>query len=158
MSEPMTQREAALAARVAELEAGAARKPKPGGNIVEQIWHYLSYFVPPTIMVAGVLVFVLFHVWEYYNASLKTAAETRIKEAQATIKNAEARANTSDVDGMKLRVARFEPSSTSSGSRRQRRKSRATLLTARLKARPLKFSGCKRRCRQGSCKPKQPAS
>jgi hypothetical protein len=74
MSEPMTEREAALAARVAELEAAAAKKPKPGGNIVEQIWHYLSYFVPPTIMLAGVLVFVIFHAWAYYNDSLKQAA------------------------------------------------------------------------------------
>lgn len=58
MSEPMTEREAALTARVAELEAVAAKRTTAGGNIVEQVWRYFGYFVPPSIILIALVVFI----------------------------------------------------------------------------------------------------
>jgi hypothetical protein len=54
----MTEREAALTARVAELEAVAAKRTTAGGNIVEQVWRYFGYFVPPSIILIALVVFI----------------------------------------------------------------------------------------------------
>jgi hypothetical protein len=100
----MTPREAALAARVAELEAAAGRRVNTGGNVVEQTWRYFSYLVPPSLMVAGLLVFGVFHVFTYYNGSEKAAFETRIKQAKATKTDADAGAAKMIVNGNALPV------------------------------------------------------
>ena len=106
MPEPMTEREAALTARVAELERMVAGRAgaRAGGSVIEQIWHYVTYLVPLSIIAAGIAVFVGFHAWEAYNHGLKAAADTRLKAAQAALKESEAAANKLMVNGKPLRV------------------------------------------------------
>lgn len=106
MSEPMTQREAALAARVRELEQAQAVRGsgRSAGGVVDQIWGYITYLLPLPIIALGVAAFVGFHAWQAYNHGLQLAAETRLKAAQASVKQAEADANAFLVDGKPLRV------------------------------------------------------
>lgn len=101
----MTQREAALAARVAELEAAAARRS--GGNVIEQIWRYIRYFVPPWIVGLGVFVFAGFQIVEYYQNGQKEASVTRLKQAQLALKDADTVAQRMLVNGQPARVERL---------------------------------------------------
>lgn len=93
MSEPMTEREAALAARIEALETQLANRTTAAGvGPVDQVWSYLRYLIPPPLLGAGIVAFVGFHLWAYYNDSLKQAAEVRLKEAKAAVKEADASA------------------------------------------------------------------
>lgn len=107
MSEGLTEREAALAARVKELEAAAAQRQSAGagGGLVEQIWRYFSAFVPPWIIGCGLAMFLGFHAFENFNNAKILAAETKIKKAQAAIADAQGRAADASIDGVKAQVA-----------------------------------------------------
>jgi hypothetical protein len=106
MPEEITEREAALMARVAQLEAAVSQRSRPaGGNAIEQLWRYFSAFVPSWIIVAGLAVFLGFQAWEYYNQGPLLAADTQLKAAQAAIADAKSRAANTDVDGVKMQIA-----------------------------------------------------
>ena len=73
------------------LEAAAALpRTRGGGGVVEQAWCYLSVFIPPWIIAAGIGVFVVFHGWEYFNKAQITAVERAIKQAEARLKTRKA--------------------------------------------------------------------
>ena len=101
MGEGQTEREALLEARVKELEAAAAlRENRPStGGIFEQAWRFLSIFVPPWIIAAGLAMFLIFHGWEYYNQAQIAVAETQLAKAQAALKDAESRSQTAMSEG-----------------------------------------------------------
>jgi hypothetical protein len=107
MSEGGTEREALLEARVKELEAAAAFRQSrdAGGGIFEQAWRFLSAFVPPWIIAAGLGVFLIFHGWEYYNQAQIAVAETQLMKAQAALKDATARAQNALAGGDSVRLA-----------------------------------------------------
>lgn len=64
----------------------ANRATAASGGPVEHVWAYLRYLIPPHLIGAGIVVFVGFHLWAYYNDSLKQAAEVRLKEAKAAVR------------------------------------------------------------------------
>jgi hypothetical protein len=99
-------REKALAARVAELEAlvKSRRDVQKGGNVVEQIWRYFAMFVPPPIIAAGIAVFVLFQAWDFYIGGQLEATDTQLKQAQASLDDAKATAQATVVNGAPVRV------------------------------------------------------
>ncbi len=109
MANQMTAREAVLAARVAELEAAEAGRmqSRTGGNIVEQIWRYFRAFVPVWIVALALIVFGGFQAIEYYQGGQREAAVTRLKEAQAKLKDADAVAQRLMVNGQPARVERL---------------------------------------------------
>ena len=107
MNEGRTEREALLEARVKELEAAAAFRQNrdASGGIFEQAWRFLSAFVPPWIIAAGLGVFLIFHGWEYYNQAQIAVAETQLTKAQAALKDATARAQNALAGGDSVRLA-----------------------------------------------------
>jgi hypothetical protein len=110
MPEEMTDREKALQARIAELEAAAkSRANEPsGGNIVEQVWRYVRAFIPLPILLGGIGIFLVFHGWEWYVSAQLSTVETRFKEADAALKKATADAAASPGDdGDSLQVETF---------------------------------------------------
>jgi hypothetical protein len=107
MSEGQTEREALLEARVKELEAAAALHANndAGAGAVEQVWRYFTAYVPPWIIAGGLAVFLAFHAWEYYNQAQIAVAETQLTKAQASLKDAEANARNTKIDGEPLQMA-----------------------------------------------------
>ena len=107
MNEGRTEREVLLEARVKELEAAAAFRQNrdASGGIFEQAWRFLSAFVPPWIIAAGLGVFLIFHGWEYYNQAQIAVAETQLTKAQAALKDATARAQNALAGGDSVRLA-----------------------------------------------------
>lgn len=104
MTDQPTERELALAARVKELEATAAQRSGAAGGIFEQLWLFVSAFVPPWIIGAALAVFLTFHAWEYYNGAQMVVAETQIAKAQAAQKDAEAKALNAKIGDEPLRL------------------------------------------------------
>jgi hypothetical protein len=107
MSEGPTEREALLEARVKELEAAAAlhEHSDASAGMVEQVWRYFTAYVPPWIVAAGLAVFLAFHAWEYYNQAQMAVAETQLTKAQASLKDAEANARNTKIEGEPLQTA-----------------------------------------------------
>jgi hypothetical protein len=108
--EQVTEREAALAARVKELEDAATIRKTDGtsdGGLIEQIWRYFSAFVPSWIILCGVAMFVGFHAWEYFNKTKIQAAETEIAKAKAAIDYAKGDAVRTELEGAKAEVQRM---------------------------------------------------
>jgi hypothetical protein len=73
--------------------------------IPRQILQYALAYVPPHVVVAGALVFGAFHVWSFYNDALMMAADTRLKNAKASVEEAKAMAANFPSHGDTLRVA-----------------------------------------------------
>jgi hypothetical protein len=103
----MTQREAALAARIAELEAKAAARAAQGGNVIDQVWRYINYFVPRWIVGLAVLIFGCFQLLDYYQNGQREASIARLKQAQLQLKDADAVAQRLMVNGQPARVERL---------------------------------------------------
>ena len=106
MGDDLTEREKALAARVAELEAAAKEREaaSAGASIVEQVWRYFSAFLPPSIIAVGVGIFLLFQLLVYYNSAQMLAGETRLKNAKAALAEAKATAANWKDNGSPLRI------------------------------------------------------
>jgi len=129
-----SEREKALAARVAELEAlvKTRREVQKGGNIVEQIWRYFAMFVPPPIIAAGVAVFVLFQAWDFYIESQMTAAETNLQQAKSSLDDAKALAQSTIVNGEPIRVETVEADVSKKQAEASRAKIEADALSAQV--------------------------
>ena len=129
----MTQREAALAARVAELEAAAAQQAEQrSGNVIEQVWRYINYFVPPWIVGLAVVIFVGFQIVEYYQNGQKEASVTRLKQAQLALKDADVAAQRMMVNGQPARVERLRAEAELKQQEAARAKIEADALNTRI--------------------------
>jgi hypothetical protein len=141
MPEELTDREKALEARIAELEAvakGRALKPA-GGNIVEQVWHFLAVFVPTPILLAGVAVFACFHVWSYYTSGEIAGAETNLKAAQRRLADAEATGQSALVGDLPVRIKSAQAEVEAKRAQAARAQTEADAMTSQIDGEALKL-------------------
>jgi hypothetical protein len=107
MPDQMTEREAALAARIKELEDAQAKNLTrvTEGGAFEAAWRKITDIVPPWLAAAAMAVLIAHYGFGYYLQSQITATETQLKQAKADVADAEARAANAPVDGVPARLA-----------------------------------------------------
>jgi hypothetical protein len=106
--EQMTEREAALAARVKELEGAQAKSAVTiaQGGVFESFWRTITYIVPPWLAAVALAVFIAHYGFGYYLQGQVTAAETQLRQAKAGLETAKAEAlNAVDDEGVPMRLA-----------------------------------------------------
>jgi hypothetical protein len=102
-AEQMTEREAALAARVKELEDAAAKSAATTaeGGVFESIWRRITYIVPPWLAATALAVLIAHYGFGYYIEDQIFASETELQQAKADAETAEAKAaNTPNAQGV----------------------------------------------------------
>lgn len=97
MNDPSVQVASVLEARLAELEKTASRKRGLSP------WDFAFSIVPWWLAVLAVGSFIAFNVWDYHNAAQQAAAKTKLRIAEAALKEAEAIAENTKMDGETLR-------------------------------------------------------
>jgi DNA repair exonuclease SbcCD ATPase subunit len=105
--EQMTDREAALVARIKELEGAQAKSAATTaeGGALESAWRRVADIVPSSLVVAGLAVLVAHYGFGYYLQSQVTAAKTQLKQAKAKLETAKSMsANSPDAQGVTLRL------------------------------------------------------
>jgi hypothetical protein len=129
----VTEREAALAARVKELEDAAAKSAVPNaqGGVFESISRTISYLVPPKLAAVALAVFIAHYGFGYYLQSQVTAAETQLKQAKADVETAKAKAlNDPDAQGVTMRLATMKAQLDNTRAEAAAGKAKATALNA----------------------------
>jgi hypothetical protein len=109
--EPMTEREAALAARVKELEGAQANSAvtTAQGSVFESVWRTVTYIVPPWLAAVALAVFIAHYAFASYLQIQVTAVETQLKQAKADLETAKAEAaNARDTEGVPMRLATLQ--------------------------------------------------
>lgn len=107
--EQMTEREAALVARIKELEGAQAKSAATisEGGVFESIWRTIIYIVPPWLAGAALAVFIAHYGLAYYLQGQISQAETQLKQAKADVETAKANAANApaDASGVPIRLA-----------------------------------------------------
>ncbi len=109
--EQMTDREAALVARIKELEGAQAKNAVTvaEGGVFESVWRTVAYIVPPWLAAVALAVFIAHYGFGYYLQIQVTAAETQRKQANADLETAKAEAaNARDAEGVPMRLATLQ--------------------------------------------------
>jgi hypothetical protein len=109
--EPMTEREAALTARIKELEGAQTKSAVTAaqGGVFESVWRTVSYVVPPWLAAMALAVFIAHYAFASYLQIQVTAAETQLKQAKADLETAKAEAaNARDTEGVSMRLATLQ--------------------------------------------------
>jgi DNA repair exonuclease SbcCD ATPase subunit len=133
--EQMTEREAALAARVKELESAQAKgaATTAEGGALESVWRRVADIVPSSLVAAGLAVLVAHYGFGYYLQSQVTAAETQLKEAKAKLETAKSMsANSPDAQGVTLRLQTLKAEIDNKRADAAAAKAKATALNAEI--------------------------
>lgn len=107
MSWQPTERELDLAKRLDALEAQAARPVVAGGGLLSAIANGIISHVPPKLVTGALLVFLIWHGWDYFNKWQQLSAETQALEAKAATIAADADAKGIKIDGLPLRTSKM---------------------------------------------------
>jgi len=135
MSDQMTEREAALAARIKELEDASAKSAATTaeGGALESVWRKVADIVPSSLVAAGLAVLVAHYGFGYYLQSQVTAAETQLKQAKAKLETAKANAaNSPEVQGVTLRLKTLTSEIDNKRAEAAAAKANATALNAQI--------------------------
>ena len=111
MADQMTEREAALAARVKELEEAQKKATitTAQGGIFEGLWRAVNAVVPPWLAVLGLAVFFGHYGLEAYLGAQVADAETALTLAKKDVEKAKAdAANSVDENGTRLRLKQVQ--------------------------------------------------
>jgi hypothetical protein len=133
--EQMTDREAALVARIKELEGASAKgaATTAEGGALESVWRRVADIVPSSLVAAGLAVLVAHYGFGYYLQSQVTAAETQLKQAKAKLETAKANAaNTPEAQGISLRLATLKAEIDNKRAEAAAAKANATALNAQV--------------------------
>ena len=104
----MTEREAALVARIKELEGAQVKSAVTvaQGGVFESVWRTVTYIVPPWLAAVALAVLAAHYGFGYYLQGQITAAETQLHQAKADLETAKAEAaNAPDAEGVPMRLA-----------------------------------------------------
>jgi hypothetical protein len=132
MSEQMTEREAALAARVKELEDAQAKSAATTveGGALESVWRRVADIVPSSLVAACLAVLVAHYGFGYYLQSQVTAAETELQQAKSDVEIAKAKTANQPVDGVPMQLATLKAQVEKTRAEAAAAKASATALAA----------------------------
>ena len=105
--EPITEREAILAARVKELEAAAQAQvvSVAKGGVFEATWRTINTIIPTWLAVVALAVFLAHQAFGYYVKAQIIEAETQLKAAKADVEKAQADALNAKIGDEPMRLA-----------------------------------------------------
>jgi hypothetical protein len=107
MSWQPTERELNLAKRLDALETHVARPVISGGGLLSQLLNGIISRVPPKLVTTGLVVFLAWCGWDYFNRWQQLSAETQKLEAKAATLAADADAKGINVDGETLQTQKM---------------------------------------------------
>ena len=127
-----TDREAALVARIKELEAEAEKRRVTAqqGGVFESWWQLLKAVVPAPLAVTAVAVFLAHHGFSYYVQTPIVEAETQLKEAQSVAAKLQADALNGKAGAEPMRVATLRAEAQKKQAEAARARTEAAAQTA----------------------------
>lgn len=132
--EPTTEREAALVARIKELESAQAKSAVTvaQGGVFESVWRTVAYIVPPWLVILALAVLVAHYGFGYYLQSQVTAAETELQQAKADVEIVKSRVVNQPVDGVPMQLATLKAQVEKTRAEAAAAKASATALAAQV--------------------------
>jgi len=134
MAEEVTEREAALAARVKELEDAQAKGAATiaEGGVFESIWRRITHIVPPWLAAAALAVLVAHYGFGFYLQGQITEAETELQQAKADVETAKSKAANQPADGVPMQLATLKAQVEKTRAEAAAAKASATALAAQV--------------------------
>jgi hypothetical protein len=132
--EPMTEREAVLAARIRELEGAQVKSAVTvaEGGVFESVWQTITYIVPPWLAALALAVLVAHYGFGYYLQGQVTAAETELQQAKADVDITKSKVVNQPVDGVPMQLATLKAQVEKTRAEAAAAKASATALAAQV--------------------------